>query len=114
MEALSRLLSKAVQGGLLSGFVVGEVPACLRVSYLFYMDDALIFCDANATQIGHLQCVLLCFEAVSGLWVNLSKSKLIHVGAVARLLVLAAVLGCKVAQLPVSYLGLPLGASFKE
>ncbi len=27
---------------------------------------------------------------------------------------LAAVLGCKVATLPMSYLGLPLGSSFKE
>ncbi|XP_028068915.1 uncharacterized protein LOC114271498 [Camellia sinensis] len=46
--------------------------------------------------------------------VNLSKSELIPVGVVAWLPVLAAILGCKVAQLLVSYLGLPLGASFKE
>lgn len=31
----------------------------------------------------------------------------------ARLPILAAILGCKVAFLPVSYLDLPLGASFK-
>ncbi|XP_028069648.1 uncharacterized protein LOC114272175 [Camellia sinensis] len=70
--------------------------------------------ELEVTQIGNLRCVLLCFEAVSGLRVNLSNSELIHVGEVPRLPVLAAVLGCKVVRLPVSYLGLPLGASFKE
>lgn len=73
------------------------MPVSLLVSHLFYADDALIFCDANATQIGYLRCVLLCFEAVSRLRVNLSKSKLISMGVVARLPVLAAILGCKVA-----------------
>ncbi|XP_028074743.1 uncharacterized protein LOC114277104 [Camellia sinensis] len=102
-----------VQGGLLTGFEVGSGLAPLVVSHLFYADDAFIFCDANADQIGYLRCVLLCFEAVSGLWVNLAKSKLIPVGEVVHLSVLAAILGCKVAQLPVSYLGLPLGATFK-
>lgn len=35
-------------------------------------------------------------------------------GEVEHVPVLAVVLGCKVTMLPVSYLGLPLGASFKE
>ncbi|XP_028084329.1 uncharacterized protein LOC114285481 [Camellia sinensis] len=113
METLGHLLSRAVQGGLLYGFEVGVAPVVLTVSYLFYADDALIFCDADITQIGHLRCVLLCFEAVSGLQVNLAKSELIPVGEVARISILTAILGCRVASFPVSYLGLPLGASFK-
>ncbi|XP_028078613.1 uncharacterized protein LOC114280444 [Camellia sinensis] len=72
MEALRRLLSRAVQEGRLQGFA-----------------------------------------AVSGLRVNLAKSELIPVGEVATIPVLAAILGCKVANLPITYLGLPLGASFK-
>lgn len=44
---------------------------------------------------------------------NLAKSELIPVGEVARTPVFVAILGCRVASLPVSYLGLPLGASFK-
>lgn len=54
MEALSRLISKAVQGGLLSGFEVGSGSAALLVSHIFYVDDALIFCEANVDQIGYL------------------------------------------------------------
>ncbi|GMP91881.1 hypothetical protein CsSME_00042358 [Camellia sinensis var. sinensis] len=88
-------------------------PIVLTVSHLFYADNALIFCDADVAQIGHLRCVLFCFEAVSGFRVNLAKSELIPMGEVVRTPVLATILGCKVVPLPVSYLGLPLGASFK-
>ena len=72
MEALGHLLSKAVHGGLLEGFEVGSGPAALLVSHLFYADDALIFCDVDVDQIGHLRCVLMCFEAALGLRVILS------------------------------------------
>ncbi|XP_028067083.1 uncharacterized protein LOC114269911 [Camellia sinensis] len=113
MEALGRLLARAVQQGLLKGFEVGVVPGVVEVSHLFYADDALIFCDAEEEHIGYLRCVLLCFEAVSGLRVNLAKSELIPVGETARTSIFATILGCKVVYLLVTYLGLPLGASFK-
>lgn len=114
MEALERLLSTAVRRGLLTGFEVGmEQTTRLVVSHLFYADDALIFCGAEERQVGYLRCVLLCFEAVSGLRVNLGKSELIPVGSVPRISILAAFLGCKIGALPTTYLGLPLGASFK-
>lgn len=81
MEALSRLLERTSHEGLLEGFVV-ESPtgACLSVSHLLYADDVLIFCGEVAEQLGYLSCVLLCFEVVSGLRVNLGKSELIPVG----------------------------------
>ncbi|XP_028099815.1 uncharacterized protein LOC114299299 [Camellia sinensis] len=114
MEALSRLLSKAVLKGLVKGFSV-ESPTgtAIGVSHLLYANDTLVFCDANAEQVGFLHCVLLCFKAVSGLRINLSKSRLIPVGEVERLPVVAVILGCKVATLPMTYLGLLLGATFK-
>ncbi|RVW55852.1 hypothetical protein CK203_075728 [Vitis vinifera] len=49
-----------------------------------------------------------------GLKVNLDKSEIIAVGKVENVEELALEFGCKVSQLPSSYLGLPLGASFKE
>lgn len=113
MEALGWLSSRAVQGGLLQGFDVGVDPAISKASHLFYANDVLIFFGADVAQIGHLRCVLLCFEAISSLRVNLAKSELIPVGEVLWTPMLVAILGCKVASLPVSYLGLPLGASFK-
>ncbi|GMP50653.1 hypothetical protein CsSME_00017186 [Camellia sinensis var. sinensis] len=115
MEAFTRLLGRAVAEGLLEGFSVGSLGrGVVGVSHLLYADDALVFCEPRAEQLGYLRCVLLCFETVSGLRVNLSKSELIPVGEVDRVPMLAAILGCKVSALPVSYLGLPLGATFKS
>jgi hypothetical protein len=58
--------------------------------------------------------VSLLFESVLGLKVNLAKSNLIPVGHVVQVGRLADILGCEVASLPVKYLGLPLGASYKS
>ena len=54
------------------------------------------------------------FEAISGLKINLHKSKLIPVGVVPNFEDLVRVLGRKVGSLPFCYLGLPLGAAFKS
>jgi hypothetical protein len=51
----------------------------------------------------------LLFEAASGLKVNLANLELILVGNVEQEDLLAGILGCRVAFLPVKYLGLPLG-----
>ena len=83
------------------------------ISHLLFADDTLIFRDAASDQIQALRAVLLCFEAVSGLKVNLGKSELVPVGEVNNIASLAELLGCKIASLPMKYLGLPLGASFK-
>lgn len=61
----------------------------------------------------YLSWILMWFEAISELRINLDKSELISVGCVENVKALAAELGCKVGRLPSSYLGLPLGAPFK-
>ena len=58
--------------------------------------------------------LLIWFEAMSGLNVNLDKSEIIVMGRVENVEELAIEFGCKVSKLPSSYLGLPLGACFKE
>jgi hypothetical protein len=57
--------------------------------------------------------VLGYFEVVTGLCVNMGKSELVSVGAVPNVSQLADILCCRVGELPMSYLGMPLGASFK-
>ena len=61
-----------------------------------------------------LRCILIWFQAVSGLRINLTKSSMMPVGHLDNLQLLAGVLGCKIESLPITYLGLPLGAKFKE
>ena len=115
MEAVSRKLDKAVHEGCLSGFNAGaSVGRSLMVSHLLFADDTLIFCDANIDQMLILRIVLILFEAVSGLKVNLGKFELVAVGAVHNMDLLVDVLGCKQGPLPMKYLSLPLGAKFKD
>jgi hypothetical protein len=45
-------------------------------------DDTLIFCKANGEHLHNPRCLFLCFEAVSRLKINLSKSKIIPIGEV--------------------------------
>jgi hypothetical protein len=114
MEALSRMVNATVEQGLIAGFSVGErVFSDLVVSHSLFADDTLIFCEACPEQIRYVRLILLCFEAVSGLKVNLGKSELVVVGEVGSIGTLAAYLGCRVANLPMKYLGLPLGAAYK-
>lgn len=53
------------------------------------------------------------FEAVSGLRVSLFKFEIFLVGAFPNISDLANILECKVCPLPLRYLILPLGASYK-
>ena len=114
MEALSCLIKRAVRGGFLSPYQVrhrgGEG---VKISHLLFADDTLIFCKANEDQVTFLSWLLMCFEAISGLQVNLDKSELIPVCNVENVEELAFELGCKVGNLTFTYLGMPLGAPFK-
>jgi hypothetical protein len=115
MEALSRLMDRAVLGGYFSGFTVGNhVGSEVMVTHLLFADDTMMFCDADPSMLGQLGRVLTWFEVFSGLKINLGKSEMVPVGYVPNLADLVAILGCHCASLPMKYLGLPLGAKFKE
>ena len=115
MEALGRMLDKVVHEGHLSGFSMGNSEGrSLAVPHLLFADDTLIFCDDDLNQILILHMIFIWFVAVSGLKINLGKSELVPVGVVHNIDLLLNVLGCKQGSLPMKYLGLPLGANFKE
>ena len=58
--------------------------------------------------------LLLCFQAVIGLKVNVLKSELVPIGEVNNVHALAEILDCQIGSLPMTYLGMPLGASHKS
>ena len=86
----------------------------LMVSHLLFANDTLIFCVADLDQLLILCMVLIWFEAGTSLKINLSKSKLVPVGVVHNIELLLSVLGYKQGSLPMKYLGLSLGAKFKD
>ena len=114
MEALSSILKKVMERGFNQGFLAsrrGDVGTV--VSHLLFVDDTLISCDSNKEHLEVLSWMFMWFEVISGLKINLDKSELISMEKVDNTKDLARVARCKVDSLPSTYLGLPLGASFK-
>ena len=114
MEALTCLLNRATDGNYLSGTKIADGRGEeLVISHLLYADDTLLFCKADNDELKFISWILMWFEAVSGLKINLNKSEILPIGPVANMEELASELGCKAGSLPTTYLGLPLGAKHK-
>ncbi|XP_040996249.1 uncharacterized protein LOC121242444 [Juglans microcarpa x Juglans regia] len=73
-EALSSMISKGVEEG-----VISRVPFArgrIRISHLFFADDSLLFCKANALEWGKLHNMLKIYEEASGQRLNLKKTSI--------------------------------------
>lgn len=114
MEALSRLLEQAKELNLLRNINIGGRSSQTELHHIFFVDDNLIFCQPETSMLLHLRSVILYFQAVSGLKINLHKSELVRIGDGSDWKSFAQVLGCTAAQLLIKYLGLPLGAKYKD
>ena len=116
MDILSRLVNKAMEGNFLSRCKIGGVreEEELEVSHLLFADDTLLFYKDNPDQLVCRGWILMRFEALLGLKINLSKSEIFPIGGRENIEVLTAELGCKADSLPTIYLGLPLGAPHKS
>ena len=59
--------------------MLGRNGEGLEISYLLFAYDTLVFCEAASFQMTYLSWLLLWFEAISGLKINLDKSEFILV-----------------------------------
>ena len=83
MEVFSSFLKRVVDGGFMSGCKVkGRTEEGVQISHLLFADDTLLFCQASQDHLTYLSWLLMWFEAVSRLRINLEKSELIPVGRV--------------------------------
>ena len=85
----------------------------VRISHLLFVDDTILFCDAYREQLLSIRLALSFFQAFTGLKVNVGKSEIVLVREVYNLVALASILHCRVGSLPMKYLGMLLGTSFK-
>ena len=105
MEVLSRILKKSEEGGFIQDFQVGPINSTgIRVSHLLFANDTILFCDASREQILSIRLVLTCFQAFTGLKVNMGKSEIVPIGEVRNIQFLANIFQCKVGSLPMIYL----------
>jgi len=114
MDTLSRLIIKAIKVGFLKGTHINDSRSeDILISHLLFADDTSMFCKLKISQLGYLRGILVLFQAMSGLKINLSISVLIPIGEVPELNSLANCFGCGVDYLLSSYLGLPFSATYK-
>ena len=77
MEALSCMFKRAGEGGFLTPCQVREKGnERVDVTHLLFDDNTLIFCKVSKDEMTHLGWLLMCFEAISGLKINMEKSEL--------------------------------------
>ena len=115
MDILRRLINNAKEGNFLSGCKIGGVgEEEQELSHLLYDDDTLLFCKDNPDHLTFIGWILMWFEALLRLKINLGKSEIFPIGGMENVEALTAVLGCKASLLPTMYLGLPLGPPHKS
>ena len=116
MDILSCFINKVVDGNSLTGskFRVKGEEEDLVSSHLLYANDTLLFCKAGPNQLAHLGWILMWFEALSRLSINLGKREIFNVRGNENVEALATELVCKVNFLPSTYLGLSLRTLYKS
>lgn len=114
MEVFNKLLLNARDLKLVEGTVLESNSKKFEVTHIFFADDSLIFCKPDARMLLNLRCILLCFQAVFGLKINLYKYELVGIEKGSNGNHLAKVLGCVEMQFPIKYLGFPLVVKFKD
>ncbi|XP_058203083.1 uncharacterized protein LOC131317560 [Rhododendron vialii] len=109
-EALNIMLERAKDRNIIKGTKLGSNG--VNISHLQLEDDTILFCNNDPEEMANIKRILRCFQLMSGLKINFSKSSLCGVNIPLQATYsLAQIMGCKVEQLPIKYLGLSLGAN---
>ncbi|KAE8689350.1 Pescadillo-like protein [Hibiscus syriacus] len=110
-ELLHLMLVKAVNKGLFAGFELGSMGRSFMLSHLQFADDLIIFSKASTHDLVNIRRVLLIYELLVGLKLNLNKSRIfgINVGE-EELASWAKEIGCARGAFPSEYLGLLWGS----
>ena len=107
VDVVTKMLAKAARLGLIQGLCPDALPG--GVICLQYADDTILFIQNDLAKANNLKIVLSCFEQVSGMKINYTKSELIPIGMEAEeFSPFATILGCSVGSFPIKYLGIPL------
>lgn len=109
-EGLNLRLHRAKLLGLVKGALLGSNR--MSISHLQFVDDTIIFCEADLKELILIKRILRCFQVMSGLKINFHKSVVCGVCiSDSEVKDFAGELNCQSKKLSILYLGLPLGAN---
>ncbi|KAI3763779.1 hypothetical protein L2E82_13776 [Cichorium intybus] len=111
MESLHIMVQRVMERGLMCGFTFGR-SIQTSISHLFYADDTIFIGSWDKENVDSLVSLLHVFHLVSGLSINLQKSKLLGLGVTfEEVQHMATSTGCEPIKLPFDYLGLLVGGA---
>ena len=82
----------------------------VEITHLQFADDTIIFCEAVGSSLRNVKRTLRCFELMSRLAINFTKTCMAGInvdGGVLR--EWGNILACRIVDWPLKYLGIPLG-----
>jgi hypothetical protein len=101
------MLDKAVEKHLIVGVLDSLIDK--GISHIQDADDTIIMTDGSDQSITNLKILLYCFEWLSGLKINYHKSEVLLFGyPQVEKERKANMLNCKLGELPIKYLGIPV------
>ena len=112
-EVLNKMILKAVDKGIIQGLDIRKNK--VRLTHLQFANDTILFCPAEDMSLINYKRILDCIGLMSRLSINFEKSAITssncldhRVRSLERRLVFA------VAELPIRYLGIQLGANHRK
>ncbi|KAK3189658.1 hypothetical protein Dsin_029219 [Dipteronia sinensis] len=109
VKGMNCLFQKAHAENLMEGATFGD--NLLHISHLQFTDDTILFLQPKIEYLRNVRRILRCFELASGLRINFHKSSVTRVGIFGVTHEeWSEAFRCKSVPLPITYLGLPLGA----
>lgn len=109
-ETLSFLINQGVKENICKGILLPGSAGV--ISHLQFADDVILFLNADESSLYGIKRILQCFQLLSGLKINFSKSQVFCFGNnSAASLYSPRILGCMLGSIPFKYLGATIGSS---
>ncbi|GKV11754.1 hypothetical protein SLEP1_g22978 [Rubroshorea leprosula] len=112
-EGLNGLVPSAIEKDLYKGVLIGDGE--VMVTHLQFADDTIFFGEALKDNIRVIKCIMRTFELAFNLKINYGKSQIVGVEAEEGWIEkMAYKLCCKVGELLMKYLGIPIGRNHRK
>lgn len=107
-EVFHLIMENAKNKGVIEGIKLRDNMD--SITHLQFADDTILFLKPDLENIRNVKRLLQCFQLVSGLKINFGKSSLYGWNE-PELGTWASLLGCKLGDLPIQYLGASIGTN---